>query len=270
MSTPVPTTLSPGWRSSASLLPAVAASFAGHLVLAVGAFFWSLVMGWLFPAAPLVDPNQAIEVSFVVLKKSSGSMPERATRAPRLSGAPDAALAEPPPARESDLAFETDRPDEKTKGDPMADLRRAEMMAALERERLMADLTAATGDRDQDASDPNSSADFSLNAGGQGDPADPEYARYLLQLQQLFMQHFRPLPNLAEANPGIRAVVFVEVEPETGRVVGWQFKKASGVAAYDRAAELAVQAVPTIPKPPPKYAHLAKSGYVIQFDPPRR
>lgn len=259
-----------GWRAWFEILPAVAVSVALHGFVAIVALLVSVVGPWLFPERPLVDPDQAIEVSMVVLPKSRNALPDRAMRAPTEAGAlaPTEVSPDEAPVRESDLAFPSPVPE--PKGDPNADLRREEMMAEMERERLLQDLSAPTGEYDRDATDPNGVGDLAMNTGAQGDPADPEYARYIMQLQQLFMQHFRPLPGIAQANPGIRAEVFVLVDPETGVVRESRFKKSSNNEAYDRAAELAVQEVGTIPLPPEKYRHLAKSGYVIQFDPPRR
>ncbi|MBA2321496.1 MAG: TonB C-terminal domain-containing protein [Deltaproteobacteria bacterium] len=264
------TPLAQGWGAWLEIVPGVVISLAAHGVVAVVGLVLSYLVPWLWPDRPMVDPDQAIEVSMVVLPKSRNALPDRAMRAPREAGvaAPAEVSPEEAPVRESDLAFPQPAP--QPKGHPNADLRRDEMMADIERERLLQDLTAATGDYDRDASDPNSNADFALNTGAQGDPADPEYARYIMQLQQLFMQHFRPLPGIAQSNPGIRAEVYVIVDPDTGAVKEFRFKRSSNNEAYDRAAELAVQEVGTIPLPPEKYLHLAKGGYVIQFDPPRR
>ncbi len=256
-------------RAWLGLAPAVAASFFGHVVLVGTAVVFHWLSGWLFPPGPMIDPDQAIEVSMVVLPRSKSALPDRAMRAPREAGdvAPAQVSPEEAPVRQSDLAFDQETP--QPKGDPNADLRREELLAEMERERLLQDLSAATGEYDQDASDPNSNADFALNTGAQGDPADPEYARYISSLIQLFMKHFRPLPGIGQSNPGIRADIYLVVDPETGAVKEWRMKRASGNEAYDRAAELAVEEVPTIPLPPEKYRGLVKGGYTIQFTPPR-
>jgi hypothetical protein len=257
-----------GLRAILEIAPAVIVSFVAHVAAIAIVALVTAIFAWL--RGPLIDPDQAIEVSMVVLPKSRNALPDKAMRAPREAGAqaPSEVSPEEAPVRESDLAYEREVP--KPEGDPNADRRRDEMLAEMERERLMQDLAAATGEYDQDASDPNSTADFGLNTGAQGDPADPEYARYIMQLQQLFMQHFRPLPGIAQSNPGIRAEMYLVVDPESGAIEEYRLKKSSSNEAYDRAAELAVQEVGRIPLPPEKYRHLVKGGYVIQFDPPRR
>lgn len=278
------------WRQRASkgIVSSLFASFAGHLLILLMLWVGNTLWSWIFPPAPLV-PTQTMEVSMVVLAKSKTGRTEKAMRAPTTQGvqtpAPSAAAPELP-VPQSDLEFQVEKPvpqpgtkpdptaapspTPQVKGDPNAADKRAAELAKLERERLLADLNAAKGEYDQDASDPSSTSDFGINTGGQGDPTDPEYARYILQLQQLFMQHFRPLPSIGQSNPGIKAVVFIEVDPDTGKVVDFRMEKPSGNESYDNAAEMAVQAVQTIPKPPPKYVDLMRSGYKITFTPPNR
>jgi TonB family protein len=261
--------LASDWRAWLNLAPAVLASLVAHVGLVLTVIVVSWLWGLIFPERALIDPDDSIEVSMVVLPKSRNALPDKAMRAPHEAGdvAPDQVSPEEAPVRESDLTL--DAPAPQPKGDPDADRQRDEMLREMERQKLLQDLTAATGEYDQDASDPNSTADFALNTGAQGDPADPEYAKYIMQLQQLFMQHFRPLPGIGQSNPGIRADMALVVDLESGAVTEYRIKKSSGNEAYDRAAELAVQEVPSIPLPPEKYRHLAKGGYVIQFTPPR-
>ncbi len=261
------------WRARASkgIVSSMLASLGAHLGILLILWVGSAIWGWIFPGKPMME-TQTMEVSMVVLAKSKGAVPDKAMRAPNPKGVetPTAPAPPEPQVKQSDLAFEVEKPTPvpEVKGDPRAADKRAAELAKLERARLLEDLTAAEGEYDQDRTDPNSTSDFSMNTGGKGDPADPEYARYILQLQQLFMRNFRPLPSIAQSNPGIKAVVFIEVDPDTGKVVDFRFKTPSGNESYDRAAEMAVQAVPVIPKPPAKYIELMKSGYQINFTPP--
>lgn len=214
------------------------------------------------PSKPMIDKNDAMEVSMMVLPRSKSSMPERAQRAPRTAGeqqpAPKEAV-EPPP-KESDLVkFEKDAPAKKEGQE--ADLAKKRQKALLDM--LEDDENAAEGATDRDASDPNSTSDEAINTGAAGS-GDPELGKYLGQLTKLFNQNFRPLPAIVAANPDLRAEIRVLVD-ETGKVTSYEWVKESGNPSFDASAESAVQAVSSIPLPPEKYRDRMAGGYVIVF-----
>jgi hypothetical protein len=255
------------WRAMLRLTPMLLVSLSFHVGLVLVIFLGTLLWGWIYPAKPMVE-DKTIEVSMVVLPHTDNALPDKAMRAPRPAGK-DTPTAVPDPAvKQSELEYQTDKAKADAKGDPNADKTREKLLADLQRKQLLEDLSAPTGEYDQDATDPNSTSNLAINTGVAGAASDPEYAKYIMQLQQLFMQHFRPLPGIGASNPKIKATVFIEVD-DTGKVLHYAFKTPSGNASYDAAAESAVQSVPTIPLPPEKYRALAKQGYEINFTPPR-
>lgn len=253
----------------------VGLSVVGHGALLALGVLVTLTGRGCSPPAPLVDPDRALEVSLVVLPKSESAMPDRAQRAPAPPAAPEPPTPQPeppaePPPQQSDLVVHTDEPDpEPTPESPADEDRRRELMAQLERERLLSELAdAPTGPVDRDASDPDSTTTESINALGPGGRGDPELARYESQIQQLFMRHFHPLAAITQSNPDLVTKVMVRVDPASGVIQSWQIVESSGVPAYDAAAERAVAAVKQIPLPPAAYLDLVRQGYVVNFRAP--
>lgn len=254
----------------------VALSMLGHGGLLALAVLVTLAGRGCAPPAPLVDPDRALEVSLVVLPKSESAMPDRAQRAPAPPTTPEPPAEPPPeppaepPPQLSDLVVHTEEPDpEPAPEGPDDEERRRELMAKLERERLLAELAGApTGPVDRDASDPDSTTTESIHALGPGGRGDPELARYESQIQQLFMRHFHPLAAITQSNPDLVTKVMVRVDPSSGVIQSWQIVESSGVPAYDAAAERAVAAVKQIPLPPASYLDLVRQGYVVNFRAP--
>ncbi len=234
-----------------------------HLTAGFALMCASLFAG---PSEPLFDPNDAMEVSMMVLPKSKSSMPERAQRAARPIGevAPPEKPVEEPPPKSSDLVkFEKDAP-AKAEGVKPKDLTKDREDAM--RKMLLDDIEdAPEGPTDRDASDPNSTSDEAINATGSGKPTDPELARYIAGLQKLFDAGFNPLPSITAANPDLQAKIRVMVDDQ-GTVTGYDWVKQSGNESFDRAAETAVQRVSKIPLPPEKYLDQMSGGYVIVFE----
>jgi hypothetical protein len=236
----------------------------GAVILHVGLVSGLVCAGWvqgLFDThRPLVDPDQAMEVSMLVLPRTSPVV-QRATRAPAQAGESPKA-AEPPPIRESDLAIQTESAPQ-TKGDPKATDLEDQIREMLMRESLMALDDAPLGTENR-VNDPSSDSEEMINAAGSGARTDPELARYIASLQKLFNEHFKPLPAIVAANPGLKCQIRVQVNSDTGEVTGYAFVKPSGNPSYDRSAESAVEAVSRIPLPPDKYRGEG-NGYVINF-----
>lgn len=256
-----------------SLAGYVALSLFGHGFTVAALLIVGLVARGCAPAAPVVDLDRSIEVSMVVLPKSRTKMPDRAARTPVPKGtpSPEPPAPEPPPTppvKQSDLVIHKEQPEPKPVG-ISDDERRAQLMAEMERQRLLDDLlNAPVGPVDRDASDPNATGTESINALGTASRGDPEFARYVAQVQQIFMKHFRPLAAITQANPNLVTQVSIKVDPGSGRILGWEIAEPSGVPAFDAAAERAVTAVPSIPLPPPKYLPLVAEGYVVNFRSP--
>jgi TonB family protein len=219
--------------------------------------------------APLVDVSKTMEVSMVVLPKSNKAVPDRATRKP-------AAVAPVPPTtpventipqptvKQSDLTIiDEEAPTPVDHSDARADLmRQLDLQALLE--------NAPEGTKDRTQTDPNSTSEEYINAGGVGLATDPEFARYVAKLKSLFMQNFAPLPTITDANPNISVTLKVTVDPNNGRVTGYSIKTSSNNASYDAAAERAVQAVPSVPLPPENYKDALNQGFDVLFIPPDR
>lgn len=244
----------------------VAVSLFGHGALLAAGLFVTLVGRSCLTSKPIVDPDDMMEVSMVVLPRSDARMPDRAARAPVPKGdpRPDAPRPTTPPVKQSDLAIHTDAPKPAPKG--VSDVeRRQQVMAELERQRLLDELlNAPEGVVDRDATDPNSTSDVAIHALGNASRGDPEFARYIAQVQQMFMKHFKPLPAITQANPGLATTLYIRVDA-SGRITAYEVRAASGVPAFDAAAERAVQEVGLIPPPPPKYLPLAAEGYSVQL-----
>ncbi|TNE89653.1 MAG: TonB family protein [Deltaproteobacteria bacterium] len=222
----------------------------------VGHFGVALIVGVLTLLAnmargPILDPNDVMEVSMVVLPKSE-KMPERATRAPVPKGeqVPDP-TPQPKPPVESDLKFETEEAP-KAEGTPDRSADREALMRELKRKQLLDAAAADVGPVDRDATDPDSTSDEAINTGGSGAAADPELAKWVVKVREIFAKDFRPLPTIVSANPNIRCVMLVKIDGD-GNVLARQMHEPSGNASYDGAAERAAAAVSKVPPPPEKY-----------------
>ncbi len=248
-----------------SVIPGVGCSIFAHGTLLVSAGLFSLFMQHCGPSKPVLDLDRTMEVSMAVLPKSKLNVPERASRAPKPQGSKAEAPKSDAPPNPSDLVIHKEEaPDNAGEDSALRD----QMMADLERQRLLEDLMAPEGTVDRDASDPNSTSDVAINAEGAAASGDPEFAAYIAKLQQLFKQHFKPLGAITAANPDLMTKIAIQVDPGSGRVLSWSVAVPSGVPAYDAAAERAVAAVGSIPLPPEKYVSLMAEGYTMEFVPP--
>jgi hypothetical protein len=115
--------------------------------------------------------------------------------------------------------------------------------------------------------DPNGSEDLELAVLGSASRGDPELARWVAQVQGLLRQHFRPLAQ----GQDLHCWMHVDLDPESGRIRDSEvLDGGSGVAAFDMAAQRAVEEMGTLPAPPAKFAKLiAAEGVKIEFVPPR-
>jgi len=237
----------------------------GHVMVLGGFMLVDFLSDWFSRTEPLIDPREQIEVSFVQIK-GSDRMPTRETVAPAPKGELEAPRPPAPkPIRESDLVSPDARPE--TQGAPDRSSEREELLREMERKRRMED--ALAGAKDREATDPNSDATETIRAGNPGlVRADPELARYVMSVEELFNEGFRPLKPIVDANPGIQAQFHVDFDPVTGRVIDFSPYKPSGNASYDAAVVRAIEAVTAVPLPPDKYKDVVGSRFTITFLPP--
>jgi outer membrane biosynthesis protein TonB len=247
-----------------SLIPGIGCSIFMHGGVLTSALLFSVITARCGPQRPIIDLNKTMEVSMMSLPKSQLNVPDRAQRAPVPKGSDAPKTDNTPPPVESDLAFKTEDAVE----DAGVEQAREQMMAELERQRLLDDLMAPTGATDRDATDPNSTTDATINASGAAMRGDPEFAAYIAKIQRLFMQVFKPLGAVTSGNPDLVCSIYIVVDTGTGRIDSWEVLKTSGVASYDAAAERAVAQVGTIPLPPEKFLSLVGEGYAVNFRPP--
>ncbi len=215
------------------------------------------------PKRPMIDPRENIEVSLVQIKGST-QLPTRETVAPVPTGKVEAKEPPKPAVKESDLAFKTPEAPQ-PKGAPDRSAEREALMRELDRKRALE--AALEGTRDREATDPNSTATETIRAGTGTMRAEPELARYMMTVETLFNDHFKPLKPIVDANPGISADYHVDFDPDTGRILGFSPYKRSGNASYDAAVERAIQAIANVPLPPAKYRDIVGSRFTINFVP---
>lgn len=253
-----------------SLLPWALVSIVSH-GLALGTFWGATalisVLSALVPmCAPPPPIQDAIEVSVVSLPKSSSNVPDRASRVARAEGVQAPNPNEPPPVATSDLKYQTPEADPNVGN---TDRSRQQMLDALAREQMLEDLmNAPEGPEDRNATDPNGTEDAAIAALGVGSRGDPEFQRWVAQVQQLLMQHFKPLGAVTEGRPDLKCMVKLTVDPEDGSVDGYEVSESSGIVPFDQAAERAVQEIPALPLPPEKYRPLLAGGVAFRFTPP--
>lgn len=256
-----------------SLLAYMGCSVLFHVAAVIGAWGTTAglaVLSALIPMcnAPKPKITESIEVSVVSLPKSELNVPDRAQRAKRATGEVAKPAPEPPPVKQSDLKVKTDAP--KPEPGNVDEAARQRMMDELERQRLLEDMLAPEGAVDRDATDPNGDADAArLAALGVGSKGDPEFQRWVGQVQQILMQHFKPLTAVTQSQPDLKCLVNITMDSETGRILSYDVAEPSGVVSFDQAAERAVQAVPQLPLPPEKYLPLLDEGVGFRFTPPR-
>ena len=149
--------------------------------------------------APLIQPDDMVEISLVVLPKPKRDMPDKAMEPvveskPKPTPKPTPKPKSKPRAKpkvmpkQSDLSFKDAELADKTDSREEL-LRHAQMQAALR---------SAT--ESQPATDAESETDESFELLGAGMRADPELARYVALIQAVFMPHFKPLPAIVAAN----------------------------------------------------------------------
>jgi len=263
VSKPARSVLAQRARQPSLLLP-LGCSIFGHGFVVVAAMLFTLLGSLCSPKRPVIEIDQSMEVSIV--QKSQTKMPDRAQRAPVPKGdvAPAPEPQPAPPPNPSDLVFEKEEaePEEGYEADRQA------MLDALMRQQLLDDLDAPEGKVDRNVTDPNSTADETINAAAAHAAGDPEVARYKAKISSLMRQHFNPLQAIVSANPEIRCVLMVHADMQSGAIHTVEVFESSGIPAYDEAAKQAAWAVGTFPLPPERFKALFETGYQLNMDPP--
>ncbi|MEM6926843.1 MAG: TonB C-terminal domain-containing protein [Myxococcota bacterium] len=215
------------------------------------------------PDPPLI--SDSVEVSVVSAKRLN--VPDKAERAKRRKKPTQPVpkkTPEPEPVKESDLVVKTEKtPEPEPEGNVEDfDAERQRALEELLREEALSDLLADAPEGEVDRlptnpdGDPN--ADPALAALGTQATGDPAVARWKLQVTSHLRERFKPVG----ATEGLMAIVYVWFDPRTGDIERWKVAKGSGVLSFDKAAERAIAAAGTIPKPPPAYEALFDVEYV--------
>lgn len=226
----------------------------------------ALARGCAPESEALFDPNDVMEVSMAVLPKSAGRQADRASRAPRPAEG-DARAAAPPEPSTDQMTYQ-DPTRERTQGEKPKDRskERDELLRSLQRDQLarsMAD--APIGDADRLATDPDStlSMEEAFGFGGGVGPQDPEAVRYLLELRQLLLPNWNPLPRIVEENPSLFTVVDVWLDGD-GRIQETGVAQGSKNDSFDRACTLALAKVARLPLPPERFRYQTRKGIQIR------
>ena len=226
----------------------------------VGLSFMCANSIWSWSQRPLINPDNVMEVSMVVLPKSTSKMVQWNTKRLVSHGQKQANQKAPTPPRTSDLVHQT--PDAQTnQGSPD---RSDEMKRLVDMATVLSDL-GPEADQDSTQSDPDSTSNEHVNLGSTGVPADPELARYIQKIRVLYHKNFNPLPTIVAANPKIECMVHVQFEMNTGRVTTVKMQRSSGNASYDGSAIRAVESVSTVPLPPDRFQAYFTDGYLMVF-----
>jgi outer membrane biosynthesis protein TonB len=237
------------------LWPFVVGAAVGHVAVIGGMLALSFLMSLLSPPpAPLISPDESMEVAVVSMAKSQG-LPTLAMHAPRASGTSTPSDV-PPPVQQSDLAFkDPNNPEPKPMGTPDDDTRRQELMDEMRRQDLLGSLDGPEGPEDRQATSPDGADGGSGTALGRNDP-------YAAALRKAYDPVFQPLPALR--GKGLVTKVFIRADA-SGRVLETKLKQTSGNASWDRAALAAAEVLTDIPAPPPERVAAVASGFVLAF-----
>jgi TonB family protein len=193
---------------------------------------------------PLFRPEDVMTVEMAGPMAEARAMPQKAERAPDASRGAEKAVDAPPP-NPSDMVYKTkDAPD--VKGE--ADARRQELIDKMRREKLLEGLEDA----------PEGEVDRApTGEGGEGGPItagknDPELARWVRAVREAVGKNWNPLPSLCQQD--LEVVVKVDLEGTGAKAGDVSVAKPSGNTSFDQAALRAIEATPSLPPPPPRFA----------------
>lgn len=240
---------------------------------------WTLLCG---ASKPIDDIRPSIPIDFALVAQADG-LPQLAMRMPTPQNvdeptppapAPEPVAPEPPPPRESDLVRHTPEPAPAAPAPvtptpapvqprPVPD-NSAERQQAIADAQRLADLMAEAreGPRNQDATDPNGNSDVTVGS-GVGNPADRELALWRARTEALFAEAFSPI----QSDPSLRAVVRVNIVPNTGEILGTRVLQSSGNQSFDAAAERSAMSLQRISPAEEKYRSIVGSNLDITYVP---
>jgi len=267
------TALRPEPLELGAAIPASVTLHALVLALIVG---WDLVSG---PTAPLINPDDVMEVTMVALPKQTTELQQKETRVERPPDPPKEQEPEPvadadldPPEEEVEAPPETvDMPDPEAspevtqkevakKVDHSA--RRKALLARMKKQALldaMREEDIPVGDEERLRTDKEGVE----GATGQhmNQLGDPELAAYIEKLRQVLQANFSPI----QTDP---LSVWVDVVIDaSGNIKDWsKIEPGSGNASFDAAAVRAVMKTRKVPAPPEKYREqAARAGLRVRF-----
>ena len=251
----VRTSLRPGPVQMGRALPA---SIGLHVaVLAV------LIMGEAFgfsSSAPLINPDDVMQVTAVALPKQTTELAQKEMRAPT---APPQAK----PEVKLDPVKEVVEPKPDVKPDPVKPVERtvdhtnarADLLKELRKQEALKSVAsdAPEGARDQALTSPDG-VEGAIGT-SRSSVGDPEYAAYVESIRQALVKHFSPIQTEA-----LKAMVEIKID-ESGKIKDYDVVQKSGNASFDSAALRAVLKAGRVPAPPDKYKDDALNGLVIAF-----
>jgi hypothetical protein len=197
-------------------------------------------------APPQFKAPDAIIVEMAGPATAETRMPQRAERAPTpASGAPSPELA-PPPPNPSELALPTATP---TKGNPEGD--RADLMAELRKQQLLADLNAPEGQTNRlESGSPSDQTGTRAQSGVH----DPELARWVVKANEELGKNFHPLPSWCASNPNLVARAAAPVRADGSVADSATIVETSRNASFDAACIRAFETTKSLPPLPARFA----------------
>jgi len=248
----VRSSLRPGPVRLGRALPASVGLHVGILVL--------LLMGealGLSSSAPLIDPDDVMEVTAVALPKQTTELAQKEMR-----------TATPPPQAKPEVkpepADEPVEPKPESKPEPVKPTvdhsnARADLLKELRKKEALKQVAsdAPIGERDQALTSPDG-VEGAVGTSRVG-VGDPEYAAYIESIRQALVKHFSPIQTET-----LKARVEVKIDA-SGKIKDYEVAQKSGNASFDSAALRAVLKAGRVPAPPDKYKDAALNGIVIAF-----
>jgi len=246
--------LRPGPVRLGRALPASVGLHVGVLVL----LLMGEVLG-LSSSAPLIDPNDVMQVTAVALPKQTTELAQKEMRAPT---APPEVKPEvtPDPVKET----VEPKPEAKPEPKPVAPTvdhssARADLLKDLRKKEALKQVAsdAPVGARDQALTSPDG-VDGAIGT-SRSNLGDPELAAYIESIRQAVVKHFSPIQT-----EQLKAMVEVKIDA-SGKIKDYEVVQKSGNASFDSAALRAVLKAGKVPAPPDKFKDDALNGIVIAF-----
>ncbi len=235
----------------------------GHAVLLV------LVLVSRSAAAPVIPPQNVMEVAMVTLHRDADVLPEKVMVAPPVVTG-DMGVEEQPPISPDQMVLEQEDADDKEgedkepEDDEARRKRRDDLIAQLDR----AQLDAPPGPETHLPTDPESDVtdlrEVYMHGSGTN-VADPELAAYIRDCKDRIMRKWHVLPSVINENPDLEVVVGVRIDDD-GRIKESKIMAGSGNRQYDSATLRAVRQMGSLPAPPSdKIMEYARDGIFIRF-----